>query len=63
MSQVQTNQAQRRGDEERNTPAPVEEVGFPNNAGNQHYNAGTQHEAGNRAEIKPTAHKATLAVR
>ncbi|MNT54982.1 hypothetical protein D3C72_1921840 [compost metagenome] len=63
MAQVQTDQTQRRCDKERNTPAPVEEVGFTDNAGDQYHHASTQDETGNGAKIKPTAHKAAFSVR
>ncbi|RMP60721.1 hypothetical protein ALQ18_200047 [Pseudomonas marginalis pv. marginalis] len=62
MTQIQADQAQRCCDKERNTPTPVEEVAFADDTGDQHHYACAEHEAGNRAEIKPTAHKAALSV-
>src|SRR5471030_122701 len=41
MTEINTDQAQRCSDEERNTPAPVEEVLFSDDAGDQDNHAGT----------------------
>ena len=63
MTQVKTDDAQRQRDEERQTPAPLKEAFFPDNGGDQHHQARTEHEARNRTEVEPAPHKATFTVR
>ena len=63
VTQVKTDDAQRQRQEERNTPAPVEEVLFTDDGRDQNHNPCAHDEPGNRAKVEPAAHKAAFTVR
>ena len=63
VAQVEANDAQRQGQEERQAPAPFEELLFAEHGGNQHDHPRPQDKAGNRAKVQPAAEEAALAVR
>ena len=62
VAQVKTDNTERQRKEERQAPAPFHKFRFADNCRDQHHNARAEHEAGDRAEVEPAAHKAALAV-
>jgi hypothetical protein len=62
VAQVETNDAQRQGQEERQAPAPFKELLLAQHGGNQHHHACAEHKACDRAEIQPAAEEAAFAV-
>ncbi|MNN18907.1 hypothetical protein D3C81_1321270 [compost metagenome] len=62
MAQVEADDAQRQGEEERQAPAPFKEFFLAQEGGNQHHHARAEDEAGNRAKVQPAAEEAALAV-
>ena len=63
VAQVQADDAQGQGEEERQAPAPGLEFCFTEHGGDQHHHTRAEHETGDGTEVQPTAKEAALAVR